>query len=47
MGEGEQPYMDEEHGSDSEAASETSKWSDADDYEAEDWSAAVAAFPED
>ena len=26
---------------------ETSKWSDADGYEAEDWSAAVAALPED
>ena len=45
--EGEQPYKDEEQGSDSGAASETSKWSDAEDYEAEGWSAAVAALPDD
>jgi hypothetical protein len=32
--EGEQPYTDEEQGSDSGAPSEASKWSDAEDYEA-------------
>ena len=45
--EGEQPYEDEEQGSNSGAASETSKWSGADGYEAEDRSAAVAALPDD
>jgi hypothetical protein len=45
--EGEQPYEEKEYGSDSGAASETSKWSDAFGYEAEEWSAAVAALPED
>ena len=47
MREGEQPYEEKEQGSDSGAASETSKWSDADGYEAEEWSAAVAALPDD
>ena len=47
MEEGEQPYEDEEQGSDAGAESDTSQWSDADGYEAEDWSAAVAALPED
>jgi hypothetical protein len=45
--EGEQPYKDEEQGSDSGAPSEASKWSDAEDYEAEDWNAAVEALPDD
>ena len=47
MEEGEQPYTDEEQGSDSGAASETSNWSDAYGYEAEEWSTAVAALPDD
>ena len=41
-----QPYEEKEQGSDSGAASETSKWSDADGYAAQDWSAAVAALPD-
>ena len=47
LGEGEQPYEDEEQGSDAGAESDASQWSDAGGYEAEDWSAAVAALPED
>jgi len=43
----EQPYEDEEQGSDAGAESNASQWSDAGGYEAEDWSAAVAAVPED
>jgi hypothetical protein len=45
--EGEQPNKDEEQGSDSGAPSEASKWSDAEDYEAEGWNAAVEALPDD
>jgi len=45
--EGGQPYEEKEYGSDSGAASETSTSSDADGYEAEEWSAAVAALPDD
>ena len=47
MKEGEQPYEDGEQGSDAGSASETSPWSDADGSEAEVWSAAVAALPDD
>ena len=45
--EGEQPYKDEEQGSDSGEPSEASKWSDAEGYEAEGWNAAVEALPDD
>ena len=47
LAEEEQPYEDEEQGSDAGAESNASQWSDAGGYEAEDWSAAVAAVPED
>ena len=47
MEQGEQPYEDEGQGSDAGAESGGSNWSDADGYEAEDWSAAVAAVPEE
>ena len=47
MEEGEQLCEDEEQRSDAGAGSDASQWSDAGGYEAEYWSAAVAALPED
>ena len=47
MEDGEKPYEDEEQGSDAGSAFDHSSGSDADGYEAEGWSAAVAALPED
>ena len=47
MEEGEKPYEEEGEGSDAGAAFGPSQWSDAEDYGAQDWSAAVAALPAD
>ena len=44
---GELPYEDDGQGSDAGTESGGSNWSGADGYEAEDWSAAVAAVPEE